>query len=410
MKTPRRPSLFVLVVALVGLLVAACTGTSEEQSSTLLLVGVQQGAQYQLALVEDQQDGTAFAERMRLIEDSRRPLPGPVVSIDLTNRATERDSAWVLTRLVSGTTVTASLHRFDVSHVDAAEGSGFVEIGTPLDLVGPTGILTEAAPNALVCPTAVQSSRTGAWLLVLDVPSDCVANHPGFPVVWLIDVESQTATALEDTNDVLGAGPYTDQRQQDERGYFLVARPGITQVYATDLTSLSADPLGHELTLEPTELVSMAGSGSLLVALAAGQLLGVDVSLPVASATSGPVDALQDGWKIVTDPIGVREHVVIIGSGQVQIQAGLGEGAPDPDAVTPSVVAADATIDPDRAYAYVLAEGAVVVADLYTGGSTDDALRSERYLLPELTLPSGPAGRPISAINWVRAADPPPGP
>ena len=65
-RMPARAARRYLLALLAGLalLVAACTGTSEEQSSTLLIVGTVEGGTNQLALVEDRQDGTAVGERM----------------------------------------------------------------------------------------------------------------------------------------------------------------------------------------------------------------------------------------------------------------------------------------------------------------------------------------------------------
>lgn len=403
------------LLATSALLVSACTGTREEQPSTLLIVSTVQGGANQLVLVEDRQDGTAAAERMRFVAGSRRALAAPAIAIDLTERDLRRGTAWVLARDVGAGAVSAYLYAFDVSDVDVGDPVGFAELRPPLALVlpGGGGLLPEnETTNAVICPTAVQSSRDGTRLLVLDVPAECVPGSSEFPVVWLVDSVAGTASSLQlNTPDpVLGVGPYTDQRRDDERGYFLVAGTTSAQVFATELASGNTRWHANQLlAAEPTDLVAMAGRGRSLLALTGEQLVGVDLDLPATGSQLGPVSALSGGRKVVADQLDRTDHVLVLGSSQVEVHAGLGpagESAPEPNRVN-SFAAADATIDPLRAYAYVLLDGAIGVIDLYTGGATGEPLRSNRFEVGELELAAGPDGRPTGAISWVRAADPP---
>lgn len=403
------------MLAVLALFVSACTGTRELQSSTLLLVSTAQAGTPQLVLVEDRQDGTPAGERMRFVAGSSRPLSAPAIAIDLTARELQRDTAWVLAREVAGTAVSAYLHRFAVADIDVTDPVAFAELGTALTLVEPGGggvLPVDETTNTVICPSAVQSSRDGAWLLVLDVPADCVPSSSEFPVVWLVDTVAGTATSLQlDTPDpVVAAGPYTDQRQDDERGYFLVAGTTSTQVYATDLESGDTGWHANQLlAAQPLDLLAMAGRGRVLVALTDDQLVGVDLDLPATGSQLGPQPALTNGRKLVVDPLDRADHALVLGATQVEVHAGLaapGAPAPDADRVN-SFAAAAAAIDPFRAYAYVLLDGAVGVIDLYTGGDSGEPLRSSRFAVDELTLTAGPAGRPLGVINWVRAADPP---
>ncbi len=409
---PRRPRVLVpLLLAALTLLVTACTGTREEQSSTLLVAGTVQSGTPELILVEDGADGTAATERVRFVAGSRRPLQAPAVSIDVTSRELGRTTAWVLAREVTGSAVSAYLHAFNVSDIDVAAPTAFAELGTALTLVAPGGggILPPAeTTNAVICPTAVQASRDGSWLLVLDVPTECVSGTSGFPVVWLVNTVAGTATSLQATTPelVVGAGPYTDQSADDERGYFLVAGTTASQVFATDFEDATTGWFGSRLLqVDPTRVVALAGSGSKLVALADGQLVGVDLGRPAGAAPLGPVQALSNGRALVTDPLGRLDHVLVVGPTQVQVHSSVSDDAPDAGSV--SVVAAAATIDAFRAFAYLVVNGAVVTLDLYTGGASGEQLRSHHFDVPELVPATGPNGRPVSAITWVRAADPP---
>lgn len=399
----------LIAVVAVTLLVGACTGTSEERSSTLLIVGVQEGAEFQLALVEDQADGTAAADRMRFVADSRRPLPAPAVAIDLTARDTDRSEAFVLTRSVAGTEVNAYLHRFSVANVRAEAPSAFDEIGEPLSLVGPDGVLSSTATtNSIVCPSTLQVSRDGRWLLLLDVPAECVASTADFPVVWLLDMAGGAATVLEGSNDVLGAGIYTDQRQDGERGYFLVGGTTNTQVFATDFESGRADPFqDRTVAVAQQDLVAMVGSGDRLMVLTRDSLVGTDLSLPSLEAELGPVPALANARTLVVDQVGRLDSVLVVGASQAELHARVERDAPDPERLT--LAAAGATVEPLRAYTYVLRPGVIEPLDLYTIGQ-EGGVSSRPFPLPELLLPTGPGGRPLGAISWIRAADPLPTP
>lgn len=422
---PRLP--FLALLAALVLLTAACTGTSEEQASTLLLVGTVQGGTYQLALVEDRQDDTAVADRMNIVEDSRRDLPAPAVSIDLTFRELGRDEAWVLTRQVLGGAVSAYLHRFEVSAVDVADPAAFEEdVGARLELVlpGGGGVLPEDETiNSVICPSGVQSSRDGSWLLVMDVPSECAPGSNEFPVVWLVNTVAGTASSLQFTSSdpVLGVGTYTDQVQGDERGYFLVRAITEAQVYATEFGAGSPQPFGSKfLEAEPTDLLDLAGSnltgsGALLVGLTDDAVVAVDLAAPTGADDLEPVaTTLSGARRLVVDPLGRSEKVLVLSGNRAELLHGLGDEGPDSDTVTAPFGAAGgfagATIDPFRSYAYILIDGAIVVLDLFTGGDSGEPLRSNSFDLPGLTLPSDPSGRPIGTIAWIRAADPPPAP
>ncbi len=391
---------------LVALLLSACTGTSEEQAPTLLIVGVLDGTTPQLALVEDVPSPATVNDRLRFVPGSRRPLQAPAVAIDVTERDLGRGVAWVLTREVAGgTTTRAYLEPFAVSDIDPAAPAAFAPAGPPLELVGPGGILPlDDSPNTVVCPTAVQASRSGEWLLVLDVPRECTPASGDFPVLWLVNSAAGTAGTLQESNVVLGVQPYTDQRRENERGFFLVAGTATAQVYAIDFETGVSSWFGQrELAADPYELRHAAGGGSTLVGFTTSQLVGVDLERPAGSDRLGPVTAATSARQVVVDPTAVR-HVLLLTDTQVEVHAALAQDAPAPDSVT--FAGAGASIDGPRAYGYVIAGGQMMLVDLYTGGGAGDSLRTFAYSVPELTLPTGPTGRPLGVVSWVRAAEP----
>lgn len=388
---------------------SACTGTSEEQAPTLLVVGVQSGAGSQLLLVEHAPSEPSLDDRMRFVPGSRRPLQAPAVAIDVTERDLNRAVAWVLTRSVVGSTVQAYLEPYNVAGIDVEDPTAFAAAGPPVPLVGAGGILPLTdTTNTLSCPTALQTSRDGTYLLVLDVPTHCVPSSGDFPVMWLVNTVQSSAVALQVTNDVLGLQPYTDQLRDDERGFFLVAGPGVTQVFAVDFEDGTSAWFGQRTLDEvPQDLQQAAGGGSVLVGVTGSRLVGVDLERPASSDQLGPVNALTGVRHVVVYPLGVDE-VVLLTASQVSVHSSLADSGPTPDTVPFS--GAGAAIDGVQAWAYVLGEGQVMLIDLYTGSGAGEPLSRGTVAVPELTLPTGPTGLPLSVITWVRAAEPPPGP
>lgn len=400
-----------------ALLLGACTGTHEPELPTLLIVGVTQGGQAQLALLEKLPLPVAGGPLVQFVDGSRRNLPAPAVALDFTARNLERDSAWVLMRSVGGGGASAYLQRFQVADIDPAAPAAFRATGGSLVTLtepGGGGLLAPGlTTNLSVCPTAVQSSRDGSWLLVLDVPTVCAANSNDSPVIWLVDPAAPSAKPLQVTNDVLGVAPYTDQAQLEERGYFLVAGTSSAQVYITDQDGVT-QPLGLlSLAADPQLLSSAVGSGAALFGLADGQLVGTDLTA-TGAATFGPVTTEASGRTLVMDPLGISANALVLATNQVAVHGGVRTDAPpDPNLQhdTFSFSAVAGSIFPLSSYGYALGNGALAVIDLYTGqAAADGDLRWTVNALPELQLPLGSDGRPIGVIDWVLAAEPLPAP
>lgn len=406
-----KPSRYLALAALLTIgLLAGCTGTSEPQAPTMLIVGLAEGGAPQLALIEDMREVVSSATpRLRFVDGSRRPLLAPAVSIDLTEREGARGSAWVLTRAVAAGAVSAYLQRFAVSDIDPADPSGFSELpGSRITLTTPSGegVLDAGDdPDAAgsICPSVVRSSRSGGHVVVLDDPTACGFAGTDFPVMWLVNTADGSATALQGTNEVLGMAPHTDQRDRNERAYFLVGGTTSVQVFATDLVSGGSDWF-QQLTLpvRPLDLIDLAGHGQSLVALTLDGLVARDLADPAAAATVGTDPPIGGARDLVVDPFGLVPQLLVMSPTQVAVYDEVEDDDPD----TFAFAGAAAVIDPLMRFAYVAGEGQVRIVDLLTGLGDDDPLRSGSFPVEELTLPTGPLGRPLTVVTWVRAAEP----
>lgn len=404
---PPRHVRTLLWVALAALLLSSCTGTKTELPPPLLIVGVSAGGGPQLALIEDLGVEAARGERFALVEGSLRSLSAPAVALDFVDREGERATVWVLTREVTAEGVRAYLEPFTAAGIDPSEPTAFARSSAQaLTLVTPAGdgVLDQPLARSLSCPSAMQVSRTGTWFLVLDVPAECDASTAEYPVVWLVERAQGVATPLQQGNEVLPLEPYTDQREEPERGYFLVAGPNGAQVYATTEGERSSAWFGGRLLeASPSTLKTAAGSGRELLVVADAALTGVHLAgseEPLGSSTT-----VTTPRRLVADPLGYAEHALVLGASEVGVHL-LGDALGEVEVKkVPFPRAAAGTVDPLLYYGYAVREGALLTIDLLTASSEDERLSSLVQQVEGLVLPQGPAGDALSVLGWVRAAE-----
>ncbi len=411
---PRRPLAVVVAIAVAWL--TACTGTKEASLPTLLLVGVEEAGTPQLLLIEDVKGASvAASERLVVVPGSRRTLPAPAVAVDVTSRDIERDTAWVLTRSVTTVAgapeVSAYLQSFDVAQIDPAAPSAFRE-QTSRTLTAPdgSGDLDDAgSPNAAghLCPTALQVSRTGNYAILLDNPASCGFPTSDVPVIWLLHTGTGAAQVLQATNDVLSVQPYSDQRFDNERAFFLVGAIQAAQVYAVnDFASGRTNSLGsNEVKAEPNDIVDLGGSGDTLVVLSQKGLLTSDLTSTTAPSEPKITATIATPRRVTVDPLGANKQIVVQSNNQVAVHL----DASDANPAKVEFRSHAAAIEPLNGWAYLVGNGELLIVDLLSRLSPDELLRTERQAVPELTLPQGPTGQAVSVITWLLAAEPAPG-
>ncbi len=403
-------------LALLALLLAACTGTTEPRPPTLLVIGTVQGDQPRLILVEDVSATAPRGQpRLAVVPGGGRPLLAPAVALDFEDRGLTRPAAWVLTRSVTDAggapAVTAHLQRFSTADVDPAGPSAFAEDAAArvtLTAPGGGGVLDGLSlTSPATCPTALQVDRAGTFAVVLDDPASCGgADHAE---LWLVPLDGSDPRTLEGTNPVAPLPAYLDQRGDDQAVYFLVDAISSTHVYVHTSSSGDTERLTNvTLPARASDLRAAAGAGDLLVALSAQDLLTArldGLEPPVRSATRADADEL------VADPTGVAPELLALDGTALAFHT-------DPADRTPNVAqrpAVAATIDPLIRFAYVVGQGAVTIVDLLTGGDTGRTFQAHLELLPEVELPAGaPASlpgadtAPVGVIGWFRAVAPVP--
>jgi hypothetical protein len=353
--TNRRGWALVVLLAL-----AACTGTQEPQLPTLLVVGSVGPSGPQLSLLEDIRDPAATPpRRLEPVPGSELPLPAPPVSLDVVDRNGSRAELVVL---VDDDTRT-ELRFVDLEGLDPTtpnpleESRGMVD----LDLVLAEVIAAVGGP---LCLTEVQVSIDGRYAALLD---DGTCRTGGVPDIYVIDTISPRLVYAASQNisivDILPAGIYVDQAR--ELLYFASGSATGTDVHSLPITE--PDPLvdvgtaAVTLTSEPegTDLTH-AGPG---IALLAFDQLSVVPLADEAGGPTGPVQTVQDAERVLPDPSGSLDEVVVFAPNRIAVHSDAGDANPFLSSVLQTPVV-DATLEPVDRFAYLLAEGGIFILDL----------------------------------------------
>lgn len=401
-----------VILALLALTLAACTGTQEPRPATLLVVAVESAGVPSLLLVEDvTATAPAGDPRVVVVPGSARALQGNAVWLDMEDRNVLRPAAWVLTRTVvdSGGTAQATsyLQRFSVADIDPSAPGAFAE-DVPARLLltepGGTGLLDgESITSPFSCPSAVQVNRAGTVAAVLDDPRRCGSSDHA--ELWLLATDGSEVVALQGTNDVLGLPAYLDQRPEDEKLYFLVDAINAAHVYVAEVSGSGSHRIsGLTVPEPPADLIDLAGSGDTLIALADQDLLSLSLSAP-AAANRAATRAFSDA--LVADPSGSITELLVLDA----VGTAMHTDPTDTSFDSTAQRAVAGVLDPVTRFGYGVNQGALVIYDLLTGGESGEPFRVHTEPITELTLPlalpdtlPGATGARISVIDWVRAA------
>ncbi len=405
MKTKPIARARTLALACVALLLglSACTGTFEATEPLLLVVGLEDGGGApQVALIEDRFSPVqSTSDRLVLLEDSRRPLPYPAVSADVIQRAGLRSELVLLTRELDVAAPQSELRFFDLDGIDPADPVGF-DVSTQhptVVLSGAPGALLDEAGGVGACPTAVQASRDGRYIAVLDNRRVCSGVGSDLVTLYLIDVNASPPAIVFSSGGqpLVAAAPFLDQAGGDEHLYYLVSGINTMLIYRMTLPSGSSSPyLG--LSLPGTEASVLRADRDMLVALSATQLRSVKA---VAGAPAGLATTVTGARALAVDATGTTEQLVVVGSSQTAVHASPADAKP----TLLSFSGDAAVIDPLNRFAYVMRDQVLYIVDLLavTAGNSGGLFAGTS--LPELNLPQED-GASVAVMEWTRAVTP----
>jgi hypothetical protein len=351
-----RPVTACLLSALLVTL-AACTGTREDLLPTLLVVGsVDATGASHLMIIEDVFDpGATPARTLVPVTGSKRLLPAPPVSLDVTDRKGARDELVVLVR-DDGLGLSA-LHFFDLSELDPGDPASFSTSRPPID-VGAL-LMTEATSGAPVCLSEVQVGAKGRYAALLD-DGACRDGIPEIHVVDLVELKYlfSVSTSFAGVRP-LPAGIFVNQSR--DLLYFATGEIGATKVVSMPLTGGEKEEVGEaELELESAQSSDLAA-----VADGIGLLADGDLSLvrSQAGAPARSIDSEIGATMLLADPTGNLAQLVAFSDSKVAIFAGPEDDDPLAYSLRETLVAA--TLEPVQLFAYLLEEGGIEILDLF---------------------------------------------
>lgn len=411
-----------LAPLLLILIVAACTGTSENVPPLLLAVGRLDPAHAsvnQMVLVEDafNPSGTTPNPRLSVLPSSARDLPYAAVAADVVDRNGNRGSAYVLTRdLQGGTDPASALLRFNLSGIDPAAPSAFRQTAR-IDLTGSAGAVLQSVAPA--CFTGLTVSRSGRYVTLLDDPQAC-GDASRFPRLYQVDTQAKSFAPVvkaSGVQTVLPTTPFDDQASTHETLYFL-------QIGTTD-AQVWTDPVPHDATLaqQATTLPSqdqlaLESDGTELVAVTNADRYNpssngtsyLEAVNPVSVTQPSQVATVSGARVLAVDATGSFAEAVVAGYDQLAIHQDATSKAPGTTPVSYGYSGVAAAIDPTESFAYVVDNDRIVILDLLAFESQPqqqwypDPVDVPALALP---LPKDATGRYVTALALTRAATTP---
>ena len=391
-----------LVTLLLSLLaLTGCTGTVEPPLPTLLAVGVTQGEQPQVALVEtvlvrnNEEEGGGYT----FLESSRQNLAAPAVDFDVTERTSARTQLVVLGRDAE---FEGYIDFFTLSGIDPDDPVGFAPVAGKPRLVLSELDQPDDEDDALTfCPEALQVSRDGRYVALYNGIS-CRENASSDDI-FIDIIDTREREILErirgGTFGFVDTAPFLDQ--QNNRLYYLRQRVNSAGLVTLELDNAAADAdlegglaERQEVAVEFPDL----DQRDLTLYDETFLVLYEDAFIPFpqgASAVGDAVETTDNSLNFIDNLEALDPEVLILSDTRLTVHTSLTDTDED-DTSVPSP--SGTTLDPDGQFAYLLSEGQVTRFDLlsYKGESFSGTLQT--FELEELS-GTGP-------VAYARGIDP----
>ena len=386
-------------VALLVLLLAACTGTFEVRPPTLLVVAFEDSSPA-VGLVRDTFSALEPGQSRTLsfVTGSRRPLPAPAVDVDVVDRAGARPTAVFLLREQG--TQTSYLRGFRIDDIDPDDATAFSEHPAYAVLLanggpgGDEGLLED--PAAPICPVEIEVTGDGRYAAVFEDRSVCGGAE--FRAIHIVDLQEATSgggDALVRSIDAPAPAP---------AGMFLDQDGGIDPVLREALYFL--DPVGllkrYVFATDSVETLDVAGIPSsadalrdigrvldLLVLVDDDRYLLVDLREGASEAIA--VDSASDLTRLVRDPFAATDEAVLLAGDELVVHDDVREPALRSEQSAPT--RADAAIEPVDRFAYLLGDATIGVYDLLH-------IDGENVPVTPFAVPEIPSA---DVLTWTRA-------
>ena len=387
-----------LAAALLALLtLTGCTGTFEPPLPTLLAVGVVQGEQAQVALVETvltrtDEEGGGYT----FLGASRQNLAAPAVDFDVTERRDARTQLVVLSRAEDDE---GFIDFFTLSGIDPDDPTGFAPVAskprlTLSDLEQPE----DEDETFTFCPEALQVTRDGRYVALYNGTS-CAGSDD----IFIDIIDTREREILERvrgrTFGFVDVEPFLNQ--QNDTLYYLRQQVNSADLISLDLTDadIVADRDGGlELRQELEITFPDLDQRDLTLYDETFLVLYEDGFIPfplAANALGDAVETTDNSESFIDNLEAIDTEILILGSNRLTVHLSPNDTDEEDTGVrTPS----GTTLDTDGQFAYLLSEGQITRFDLlsYKGNSFSGTLQT--FELEELSNP-GP-------VAYARGIDP----
>ena len=370
----------ILSILLITGILTACTGTTEEQAPTLLIVGYGAQDNGRIALVKDSAfTSNVLADRFDFLEDSVRPLPenSSPVAYDLIDRVNTRRKLVVLSRDSSNNSF---LSFFDTAAVNTdALDSSFSEFTSERLTLADIQIDASLSQNIVLCPVQVQASQSGRYLALLSDQSVCNSTNQDISVD-LIDLEAPGgATIVQHVQSILiFPTMYLRQSQSgdsDRLFYFRQEANGAELNYwpiptrsdsSPDFEVVTTDVVIEDIVSDP--VLSLSEVQDTLVALLQSRF--ATITNANATPSLGDVIATSSSSKrLIVDDYQETPEVVVLNETRFTVHSSVS----DTSGVSEDIEATDGTIQSRQDFVYFVGDGDIILFDIKDFSEDDDS-------------------------------------
>ncbi len=350
------------------LLLAACTGTSEPLTPTLLVTGYGGTSDPKVALIRD--DLSVTPTRLAFLPESVRPLSAPSVAYDVVDRERARSALVVLSRNAAKVTDGAGdfLTTFSLTGIDPEAPAAFAQRGDVA--LGDFEVVPRPLQGQLLafCPTRVQVTQGGDYAAVLNEPSICGLQAP--PFIDILDLRG--TRLLERIGGVSRSGLYLSQGATQDLLYYATPEAGVLrlrrstlprpgQLFGPDDTVANVPVVAFTPPRGETDAVDLQSAGAdteeRLVFLFRDSLVNI-TGFSGTGQAGGIIDTARDNASVIRNDKRSTEGTFILSTPG----AGVFTFVPPPsedetlDRESARVIATGAVIEPTRNLVYFVAD------------------------------------------------------
>ena len=350
----------------------ACTGSEEERAPTLLVVGLVENNEPQVALISTELNGD-----YSFLEESRQELPAVAQDFSVTGRRGERGELVVLSRAEDDDNE-SYLDFFALRGIDPSNPVNFRPVANKPRLV----LSTFEDADGSFCGESLQVSSTGRYASIYNGTTCDGVDEPTIDVLDLQE-ERVLERITGGTFGLVRATPYIDQ--QSDTLYYMTEGVNEVSLIRLNLSNLNQDIFTTFNTENENDLTNYAADISRqdnnLLILRPAEILAVPLGAPATPITL----ATSSNSKRFIDNLTTSTDILTLTTSTLTVHRSL----QDETEGTAQLNATAGTLEAAEGFAYFPVEGGVTRFDLlrYQRSSVEVSSLLRTFSVTELTKP-----------------------